>query len=245
MQRSSNHLSNRIFSGVFCSPADALTPTRLYHMKGFQWNILQPRFEIQSSIQYTAGMLFYSASRPEILSPKLQIQPQTSTWESFGFFQDRSDTSRPSKIQSHVCIKAKEEENKSAIWIPNKTRNPAAIWSCRLMQQHISTHGRLRRNRLPWLGDLSAHCWGLSSDNGATIPRDKIPKEWSLGHGGPYVKVVTGVDCAATVTAVRSTFSHNWIMKWNCLFTCLGQEEPAAFTTHSCQSSVISKKALI
>lgn len=59
------------------------------------------------------------------------------------------------------------------------------------------------------------------------------------------MNVVTRLDCAAAVTAVRSTFSHNWIMKWDCLFTCPGQEEPAAFTTDSCQSSVIRKKALI
>lgn len=45
------------------------THTQLYHMKAFPWNILQPCFEIQSSIQHTVGMcVFFPASDLYLLS---------------------------------------------------------------------------------------------------------------------------------------------------------------------------------
>lgn len=104
------------FPSALCTHADTLTPTQLYHMKGFLWNILQPRFEIQSSIpSHTVGLFFYSASDPYL--PSRYSLPKA--WDTAPDFHlgviwlpPGSPWHIPGIQNSHFCIKAKQGKKK-------------------------------------------------------------------------------------------------------------------------------------
>lgn len=102
-------------------------------------------------------------SLPEILDLKPKRQLQSYIWESIGFFQNSPNISQTSKIQSHFCIKAKQE-NKSDFFFKNPKWGLQSL--CNLRKQrnctwrHIVCIHRTVISQL-WLSDLSAHCVGF------------------------------------------------------------------------------------
>lgn len=132
-------------------------------------------------------------------------------WESFACFHNSPNVSQTSKIQSHFCIKAKQENRsiflksqmRSAIFVQSKKKKKHIYaraheyTQCAYIERHTLIAGA------SYGSVICQHivCGVLSClDNGATIPRDRIPKKWPLKHRVHSNGSPTCVNNSNTVT---------------------------------------------